>query len=327
MRGGAAGGAADAGTVHRARLQPRRVLRPPGADPAGVGLQRREAGGAVPAPALGERRDRARAERGAGARLRGRGRLLQRAQQDRRPAQLGQVRRTRGPDRRRRRAHPHHGEHVPLPGRQHHRRRHLPPRGARRAPGGVPGPPRRPRRPPAGLRAHQGRHDDLGQLRGLLRRAGRRADRRRARRCGRRVSRPAAGRRGAGGRPRRPRLARRARGRHRLLRGEPGRDHHHHPLRQRRHRGALLPPAVHGDLHRRPHARPRTGTPPPLHRRLPEGTAHGPRDGDPAAGDRPPDEHPAVPVPAAGRPGAAAGRRRLAGALRLGDRRGAQQLR
>ena len=78
-------------------LQPRRLLRPARADAAGLGLQRRQAGGPVPAPALGERRDSQRAERGAHPRLRGRRRLLQRAQQDRRAPQLGQVQRPRSP--------------------------------------------------------------------------------------------------------------------------------------------------------------------------------------------------------------------------------------
>ena len=106
----------------------------------------------------------------------------------------------------------------------------------------------------------------------------------------------------------------------RLLRRERRRDFHHHPLRQRGHGRALLPPPDHGDLHRWPDARPGTEAASARARRLPQGAAHGPRDGIPAGADDLAHGDAAVPLPQPARSDAEDRRRRFAGAVRPGNR-------
>ena len=152
-------GAADARPVDRARLQPRRLLRPARAHRAGARVQRGQTRRAVSPFALGERRHHRQRQGSGGSRGRRRRRLLQRALQDRRGAELRSHRRAGEHSRRRLFAHPDDGEHVSLHRRLDHRRRDLSARDARGRARGVP---RRPSRPGA---ARQDDREDAHRLR------------------------------------------------------------------------------------------------------------------------------------------------------------------
>ena len=142
-RGRAPRGAADARPVDRPRLQSRGLLRPARADRAGARLQPGQARRALSPPALGERQHHRQRQGSGGGGGRRRRRLLQRALQDRRGAELRSHRRVGEHPRRRRLAHPHHGEHVSLHGGLDHRRRDLPAGDARGRARRIPRAPRR----------------------------------------------------------------------------------------------------------------------------------------------------------------------------------------